>query len=146
MQHVRNQFKGSLAEFVEAFKDVSFSHPGHIVMRPENGFGFYCADFILDNDLDVWLIEPHKHCGLKDDYNFLVEMNDQLLSGVLDTLVDVWQKEEHNKPMLPLENTGGWEIIFGDRWHFKYDGYERSSSKRDCDYEPLNTRNSLRST
>jgi len=58
VQHVRDQFKDSLAEFAAAFKDKSFSPSKKQLNGAENGFGFYGADFILDNDLDVWLIEP----------------------------------------------------------------------------------------
>lgn len=63
VEHVRSQFKDSLAEFIEAFKDISFG-AGLQELSSENGFGFYGADFILDNDLDVWLIEPQKGCGM----------------------------------------------------------------------------------
>jgi len=60
VQHVKNQFKDALAEFVGAFSKRSFSHPGEEQLAPENGFGFYGADFILDSDLDVWFIETQK--------------------------------------------------------------------------------------
>lgn len=71
VKHVRNQFKDSLAEMVDAFKDISFG-AGLKELSAENGFGFYGADFILDNDLDVWLIEPQKGCGMDEDYDVSV--------------------------------------------------------------------------
>ena len=133
VQHVKNQFKDALAEFIEAFSESSFSHPGENKLVPENGFGFYGADFILDSDLDVWFIEPQKGCGMDEDYNFRVDMHNQLFSGVVDTLEEIWIKQEEGNPVLPLENTGGWEIIYGDGWRFKYEGYERSKNKAGCD-------------
>ena len=67
VEHVRNQFKHALGEMIEIMKDESFAAPDLLrkhktTKRPEltseNSFQFYCADYILDNDLDVWFIEP----------------------------------------------------------------------------------------
>jgi hypothetical protein len=131
IQHVRNQFKHSLSELVAAFKDLSFS-PGD-ALTAENGLGFYGADFALDKDLDVWLIEPQKGCGLDEDYHFRVEMHDQLFSGMVGMIEDVWQKQEAGEPIvLPLENSGKWEVIYADGWRYTYSGYERSKNKKQC--------------
>jgi len=62
-----------------------------------------------------------------------VEMHDKLFSAIVDTLEEVWKKQEAGEPILPLENTGGWEIIYGDGWRFKYEGYELSKNKAGCD-------------
>jgi hypothetical protein len=131
VQHVRNQFKEALADFVDAFKDLSFS-PTNQELTAENGFGFYGADFILDNDLDVWLIEPQKGCGMDEDYDFRVEMHDRLFRGLVDTMQEVWQKQENGKPLLPLENTGDWDVIYANGWKYTYDGYQRSKNKKSC--------------
>lgn len=131
VQHVRNQFKESLAEFIDAFKHLSFS-PTKEELTAENGFGFYGADFILDNDLDVWLIEPQKGCGMDEDYDFRIEMHDRLFRGMVDTLEEVWQKQESGKPILPLTNTGKWEVIYANGWKYTYKGYKRSKNKRTC--------------
>jgi hypothetical protein len=134
VQHVRNQFKDSLGEFIDAFKDLSFSHPGRDVMTSENAYGLYGADYILDQDLDVWLLEPQKGCGMDEDYKFRVEMHDALFGGMVSTLDEIWHKQEAGEPVLPLEYTGGWEIIYGDGWRFKSEGgYERSKNKAGCD-------------
>ena len=131
IQHVRNQFKHSLSELVAAFKDLSFS-PGD-ALTAENGLGFYGADFALDKDLDVWLIEPQKGCGLDEDYHFRVEMHDQLFSGMVGMIEDVWQKQEAGEPIvLPFENSGKWEVIYSDGWQFTYEGYKRSKDKKQC--------------
>ena len=58
VEHVRNQFKHALSELIAAFKELSFS-PGD-ALSAENGLGFYGADFALDKDLDIWLIETPK--------------------------------------------------------------------------------------
>ena len=131
VQHVKNQFKHSLAEFIAAFKELSFS-PSKDQLSAENGFGFYGADFILDNDLDVWLIEPQKGCGMDEDYDFRVDMHNRLFRGMVDTIEEIWRKQEDGKPVLPMENTGEWEVIYADGWQYSYEGYERSKDKKGC--------------
>ena len=131
VQHVKNQFKDSLAEFVKAFKDISF-YPDKKKLGSENAFGFYGADFILDNDLDVWLIEPQKGCGMDEDYDFRVDMHNRLMRGMVDTLEEIWIKQEEGNPVLPLENTGDWEVIYADGWAYSYNGYKRSKDKKGC--------------
>jgi hypothetical protein len=69
VEHVRNQFKHALGEMIEIFKDESFALPDYRKKHPklsaENAFNFFCADFILDRDLDVWFIEPQvRRCVL----------------------------------------------------------------------------------
>jgi hypothetical protein len=130
IQHVKNQFKHSLSELVAAFKDLSFS-PGD-ALSAENGLAFYGADFAVDKDLDVWLIEPQKGCGLDEDYHFRVEMHDQLFSGMVGMMEDVWKKQETGEPLLPFKNSGQWEIIYADGWQYMYEGYERSKNKKQC--------------
>jgi hypothetical protein len=62
VEHVRNQFKHALGEMIEIMRDESFAVPDYHKKDPdmssENSFQFYCADFILDKELDVWFIEP----------------------------------------------------------------------------------------
>ena len=66
VEHVRNQFKHALGEMIEIMRDESFVVPDYKArdpnMKSENAFQFYCADFILDKDLDVWFIEPQVRC------------------------------------------------------------------------------------
>jgi hypothetical protein len=131
VQHVRNQFKHTLSELISAFKELSFS-PGRDELSSENGLGFYGADFALDNDLDVWLIEPQKGCGLDEDYHFRVEMHDQLFSGVVGMIEEVWQKQEAGVPVLPFDSSGKWEVIYADGWQYAYEGYERSKNRKQC--------------
>lgn len=136
VQHVKNQIKDSLGEFIEAFVDKSFSHPGEKALSSENTFGFYGADFIFDADLDVWFIEPQKGIGMDEDYKFRVKLHDEVFSDCLDILEEVWQKQEAGEAVLPLKHTGGWEVIYGDGWRYKYDGYERAKNKAGCELAP----------
>jgi len=136
VEHVRNQFKHALGEMIEIMKDESFVVPDYDQKHPElsseNAFQFYCADFILDNDLDVWFIEPQNGCGLDEDYYFRLEMHASLFNGMVDVLEEVGRKQEQNLPLLPLEKSGNWELIYADGQLYNYDGYERSKSKEGC--------------
>ena len=116
---------------IVAFKDVSFS-PTSETISAENGFGFYGADYALDNDLDVWMIEPQKGCGLDEDYKFRLDMHTSLFDGMTDIIEEIWHKQEEGRPVLPLENTGNWEVIYADGWRYEYKDYKRSSNKKGC--------------
>ena len=129
LQHLKNQFKESLGELVAGFKDLSFDVSK---LSAENGMGFYGADYVIDESLDVWLIEPQKGCGLDEDYNFRIEMHDQMFTGIVDVTEEIWQKQEEGKPILPLENLGKWEVVYADGWHYTYEGYERSKNRKGC--------------
>lgn len=132
IDHVRNQFKHALGEMVDVFKDVSFAKPDFDALTAENGFNFYCADFILDNDLDVWFLEPQNGCGLDEDYYFRLQMHASLFNGMVDVLEEIWKKQEAGVALLPLENLGNWEIIYADGTVFHYEGYERRKDKAGC--------------
>ena len=127
--HVRNQFKEAIGETVAAFKTKSFSTSK---MVEENGIAFYGADFILDRSLDVYLLEPQMGCGLDEDYNFRVQMHDQLFTTMVDIFDEVLVKEEKGENLLPLKNPGQWQVIYADGWVYKYEGYKRSKNKKDC--------------
>lgn len=127
--HVRNQFKEAIGQTVAAFKDLSFTTKK---MVEQNGIAFYGADFILDQDLDVFFLEPQMGCGLDEDYNFRIKMHDQMFRTMVDVLDDVLEKQEKGENLLPLKNPGFWQVVYADGWTYKYEGYERSKVKKDC--------------
>ncbi|KAG7343438.1 tubulin-tyrosine ligase family protein [Nitzschia inconspicua] len=130
--HVRNQFKHALGEMTEVFLKESFNKPDFKEITSENGFNFYCADYILDNDLDVFFIEPQNGCGLDEDYYFRLEMHGSLFNGMVDILEEVGRKQEAGLPVMPLEKSGNWEVIYADGLVYQYDGYKRSKNKASC--------------
>ena len=152
VEHVRNQFKHSLGELIEIMKHESFTikKPSDYIptddeeeddnsddeeetITSENSYMFYCADFIIDNDFDAWFIEPQNGCGLDEDYYFRLEMHASLFNGMVDILEEVGYKQEHGIPLLPLNKSGNWEVIYADGKVFYYDGYKRSNNKDSCD-------------
>jgi hypothetical protein len=131
-EHVRNQFKEALAEMMEVYHGETFTVPDGVELTSDNGFSFYCADFILDKDLDVWFIEPQAGCGLDEDYYFRLEMHAQLFNGMTDIMEEIWKKQEEGSPLLPLENLGNWQILYADGLIYRYKGYKRSTHKASC--------------
>jgi hypothetical protein len=130
--HVRNQFKDALAEMMEVYEKEAFDVPDGKSISAENAFSLYCADFILDNDLDAWFIEPQNGCGLDEDYYFRLEMHGSLFNGMTDIMEEIWHKQERGLPIMPLQNLGNWQILYGDGLIYRYDGYRRSENKASC--------------
>ena len=60
-------------------------------------------------------------------------MHHQIFYGMGLVLAEIWDKQAKGLPILPLENTGKWEVIYADEWRFKApNGYERSKDKKSC--------------
>ncbi|KAG7365589.1 tubulin-tyrosine ligase family protein [Nitzschia inconspicua] len=132
VEHVRNQFKDAIAEMIEVYQKEAFDIPDGQTITAENAFSFYCADFILDNDLDVWFIEPQNGCGLDEDYYFRLEMHGSLFNGMTDIMEEIWHKQEQGLPVMPIQNVGNWQILYGDGLIYRYEGYQRSHNKASC--------------
>lgn len=129
-EHVRNQFKHTLATLVDAFKDKTFQRK---YMMMEDSFEFYGADFILDKDLNVWLIEAQDDTGMDEDHYFRLDMHHQIYYGMASTLEEIWDKQAKGEPIFPLTRTGAWEVIYADQgWKYQYEGYERPTQGKSC--------------
>jgi hypothetical protein len=67
-----------------------------------------------------------------DDYYFLAELHHELSYGMATTLEEIWDKQQKGLPILPLLNTGQWQVIYANEWKFEYNVYERSENKTSC--------------
>merc|ERR1719296_255307 len=123
MIHITKQVKQALGQMAAAFRDTAF-HARHIG-RAENGFGFYGADFILDEDLDVWFIEPQNGCGLDEDWQFRIEMHNGLFGDMINVVEEVAERQEAGLALDNLQRLGGYEVVYNDGWVFEYEGYTR---------------------
>ena len=131
MDHVRNQVKQALGQMAAAFKEPTFHTKG--LGEAENGFGFFGADFILDQDLDAWFIEPQGGCGLDEDWQFRIDMHNSLFGSMGNLVEEVAGRQEKGVTLDNLEQLGGYELVYNDGWLYKYDGYERSQDKKGCE-------------
>mmetsp|Transcript_462 Transcript_462/g.681 ORF Transcript_462/g.681 Transcript_462/m.681 type:complete len:503 (-) Transcript_462:38-1546(-) len=128
--HVRNQFKESIGMLVDTFKKDTFKTGPPLAA--EDGFEFYGADCVLDNELDMWMIEAQDDTGMDEDHYFRLEMHHQIFYGMGLVLAEIWDKQAKGLPILPLKNAGKWEVVYADGWRYKYDEYERSKNKKSC--------------
>ena len=131
--HVRNQFKESLAVVIDAFRDHTFHKPDGAA---EDGYSIMASDFVVDEDLNVWLMntETSSHASdISEDYYFKLEMVHELWYGMISTLQEIWSKQARDVPILPLKTTGKWQLIAaGTEWLFNYKGYERPQKRKSC--------------
>ena len=131
MDHVRNQVKQALGQMAAAFKEPTFHTKG--LGEAENGFGFFGADFILDQDLDAWFIEPQGGCGLDEDWQFRIDMHNSIFGSMGNLVEEVADRQEKGLTLDNLEQLGGYELVYNDGWLYKYDGYERTQDKKGCE-------------
>uniref|UniRef100_A0A7S1VTZ5 Uncharacterized protein n=1 Tax=Grammatophora oceanica TaxID=210454 RepID=A0A7S1VTZ5_9STRA len=126
--HVRNQLKEMIAQTADCFKNYTFGveHDGD-TLNAENGYAIYGFDSILDRDLDAWYIEAQAGPGMEEEFDFRVEMHRDLLRSMIDIVAEIQQKQETDPAanLLPIENLGGWEIVYADGWMYEYEGYKR---------------------
>mmetsp|Transcript_45022 Transcript_45022/g.66854 ORF Transcript_45022/g.66854 Transcript_45022/m.66854 type:complete len:91 (+) Transcript_45022:68-340(+) len=68
-----------------------------------------------------------------EDHYFRLEMHHNIFYGMGMVLGEIWDKQASGKPILPIKNTGMWEIINAGDWMYEYEGYERSADKKSCE-------------
>ena len=118
--HVRNQIKAALADLVAAAR-----HKGFLGYRKfttmQNGFALMGGDFIVDRDLHVWMTECQSSPGLGHATKTRKKLYSQLLPYTADIVAQVMDKQAAGKPLFPMENTGNFQLIYTDDFHYKYD-------------------------
>jgi hypothetical protein len=134
VEHVRRQIKEAIATTVAAFANVTFGKDPRPLV-PENLFAFYGADFVVDNDLDVWFIEVQASPGFGETYDFRVDMFRDLFRPMVAIVEEITMKQvaDGQANLLPLKAPlGAWEMVYAGDWQYEYKGYERSKDKKSC--------------
>jgi hypothetical protein len=137
LTHIRNQMKDSIATIVDAFRDHVFHKPTR--SQSEDGYEVFAADFVVDNDLNVWLQRVYtdytNHASdIQEDYYFLYEKVHDLWYGMILTLQEIWSKQARGMNILPLATTGKWELLVaGNSWMYSYNGRQESSTPKSCE-------------
>lgn len=107
----------------------------------ENAFGLFGIDFIIDNNLNVFLIEAQSSPGI-GKYQYHKEVYRELF-GPLPHLIEEIQIKQEKSPqenILPLTELGGYEIVYvgntgkagSGNWQYKYDGKHDITVKKAC--------------
>lgn len=129
--HIRRQIMDALATVVASVRDASFDGYGSFT-HTENGFALMGGDFIVDRDLNVWITEVQSSPGLGHETHSRREMYDRLLPSVVDILDEVMEKESKGEPLLPLRNTGDFELIYTGSFQYQYDCPRRPVKRGAC--------------
>jgi hypothetical protein len=126
--HVRSQIKEALADMIQIFQADAYPLPDGETLTAENAYSIYCADFILDHNVDVWLTDrPRSQCNLDEDHYFRLDLHASMLEGMTAIMEEVWEKQEASQLVMPLGNLGNWEILYADGLRFQYHGYNVAS-------------------
>mmetsp|Transcript_36820 Transcript_36820/g.41984 ORF Transcript_36820/g.41984 Transcript_36820/m.41984 type:complete len:519 (-) Transcript_36820:538-2094(-) len=143
-EHVRNQIKESVAETVAAFKAETFGNSKKNKNKKhkftaENGFVIYGADFVIDNDLDVWYTESQEGPGWEEEFEFRLQLHKDLLENAFRIVEEIQNKIENNPSsnVLPLQNQASWDIIYAasspdHAWMYQYENYIPRKDKKRC--------------
>jgi hypothetical protein len=59
-------------------------------------------------------------------------MHGSLFNGMTDIMEEIWHKQEQGLPVMPLQNVGNWQVLYGDGLIYRYKGYQRSENKASC--------------
>ena len=142
--HIRNQIKSALAQVIASVRRKAFygyplagsprstSHSNvHTYM--ENGFALMGADFIIDQQLNIYMTEAQSSPGLADTLPTKRELNDRLLGHKIDILEDVRHKQANHEALLPMAQNvlGGYELIYTDDFKYRYK-FERKPQRGSC--------------
>ena len=118
--HVRNQIKAALADLVAAARHRAFlGHRTHTTMQ--NGFALMGGDFIVDRDLHVWMTECQSSPGLGHATSTRKALYAALLPSTVDIVTQVMDKQAAGLPLFPMDNTGHFQLIYTDDFHYKYE-------------------------
>ena len=137
VSHVLNQMKAILVDIINSFWEASF---GVGSLLSDNGFNILALDFYIDNDLDVFLIEPQSQPKL--DYADEARqaaartVARKFQSDFLDVAMEVTKKQQIlGHSILPLQNMGNFEVVCDTEsqpnFRFSYE-YPRPDKKKGC--------------
>ena len=130
--HVHNQMKAILVDIINAFRDTSFALGS---LTSDNGFNILALDLYIDNDLDVFLIEPQSQCKLDHTTEPAMSISRKFVSDVVDVAVEVTENQQFlGKSILPLKNMGDFEVVYDmeSGYQFSYE-YQRPAKKKGCE-------------
>jgi hypothetical protein len=130
VDHVRNQMKAAIVTTVQAFRETSFVKG---VLSADNGFANLGADFFINRDLSVYMIEPQTNPSYSiDSVARRKTIQDTMLPSMVRMLEEIEEKQARGLPLLPIANMGNeFELIYADDFQFTYD-FEWPKEKKGC--------------
>lgn len=122
INHIRSQIKQILGVVFAAFRS-------RITLKNwpvDNAFALMGADFVIDEDLKVWLLEMQLGPQLVgDNHKQKISLLQDVITTSIDVVEEVFQKQANDEPVLPLTKTGNFELVYSDEFgHFQSSGEE----------------------
>jgi hypothetical protein len=138
--HITRQLKETIATLVDAFGDETFSLSSSSMDRTEDAFELLAADFLLDQDLDVWLLDIYTDTVKEEEYNQFILDNrysslqklHEVYYGMINVLSEIWDKQAQGDKLSPFRQAGQWQVVNLNDWRFRYVGYKRSKKQWHC--------------
>jgi hypothetical protein len=113
VRHIRDQIKQILGVVFAAFKS-RISLP--LNQGPENAFSLMGADFVIDDDLKVWLLEMQLGPQLVGDNHVeKIAVLRDVLTTTVEVVEEVFYKQVEKQPLLPLAKAGNFELVYSDQ-------------------------------
>jgi hypothetical protein len=160
LNHIRKQIKSALAQVVASLRERAFrGYPpaGNsnkkktaakkkikdnkdtpiVSTYMENGFALMGGDFIVDQDLRIYMTEAQSSPGLSDSLKIKHDLNDRLLTSKVAILEHVFRQQATKQPLFPsiLDKSvvGDFEIIYTDDFQYQYPyDNERTPQRGPC--------------
>ena len=112
--HVRNQIKESISALALSFKDNLQYKDSDVEVTTENLFALYGADFIIDQDLDVYFIEAQAAPGMGDGYDYRIELFRGLFRPMINIVEEIAMKQETSpkENLFPLKSLGDYDVVY----------------------------------
>lgn len=109
MRDIRDQIKKILGTVFAAFAS-RISLDG---LPIDNAFAVMGADFVIDRDLKVWLLEMQLGPQLVgDNHAEKIAILQDVLTTSIDLVQEVFHKQSRKEPLLPLTKTGNFELVY----------------------------------
>ena len=111
IHHIRNQIKRMLGVVFSAFKSrITLEN-----LPIDNAFALMGADFVIDKDLKVWLLEMQLGPQLVgDNHKEKIAILQDVLTTSIDVVEEVFHKQGRKEPLLPLTKAGNFELVYFD--------------------------------
>lgn len=130
--HVRNQAKLAIAELVAATRDLAFYGIRGNRTNMENYFALLGGDFIVDEDLHIWMTEAQTSPGFGHETSVRKALYERFIPSAIDIVSEIMDKQEAGLPLFPMENSGEYELIYTDDWMYTYDFKHKEFPRGPC--------------
>jgi hypothetical protein len=122
LQHIRQQIMAAIADLIASVHySVFVDGRSSKYTRMENGFTLMGGDFMIDKQLNIWITEAQSSPRLSDSTTVKQKLNRELVPSTISIIEQVMAKQEAGEPLLPMQDLGGFQLVYTDDFHSKYD-------------------------